>query len=101
LVTFESVASALAALPRLFFEPDGSFVWVAEDGTWQLDGQLYDRGPALDYVEIKGTCASQSLEKLLVALRSGQEPLTFHLVREGVDVDEGVGIAAFDSASRT
>lgn len=29
-VTFEQAETALAALPRLFIEPDGSFVWVGE-----------------------------------------------------------------------
>src|SRR4051812_40193066 len=40
-VTFEQVAAALEVLPRMFFEPDGSFVWVSPDGEphWQLDGQ--------------------------------------------------------------
>ena len=30
--SFEQVTAALEELPRMFLEPDGSFVWVIEDG---------------------------------------------------------------------
>ena len=43
-VTFDDVAKRLTELDRLFFEPDGSFVWVSNNGPteWQLDGLLND-----------------------------------------------------------
>lgn len=91
-VSFESAAAALETIPRLYFEPDGSFVWVGDqegDRTaWQLDGQLHDRGETLDYVELKGSCSRSSLRSLWDHLRPGDEVLVFHLVRPGVFVDE-------------
>lgn len=89
-VTFESAAAALEGLPRMYFEPDGSFVWVSSAGEtpWQLEGQLQDRGQCLDHVEIKGTCAPAAFAGLLQALRSKEEPLVFQLVQAAVIVDE-------------
>jgi hypothetical protein len=73
-VTFEEVFAALEAWPRMFIEPDGSFVWVGQerlaDGTdaaWQLDGQLYDRDERLLYLELQGTCPSAAWEQILDA----------------------------------
>jgi hypothetical protein len=86
--TFEAAAAALEALPRLYFEPDGSFLWVGEQNAWQIDGQLHDRGETLDYVELKGHCPASALACLLRALRTADETLIFHAVREGVFVDE-------------
>lgn len=88
-VTFEEAAERLSALPRMFFEPDGSFVWVSAFGpAWQLDGQLQDRGPALDYLELKGKCAAEPWERLLHTLGWPQQELVFQIVREGIFVDE-------------
>ena len=41
-VTCEQAEAALAALPRLFIEPDGSFVWVTDDAqrSWPIDGRV-------------------------------------------------------------
>jgi hypothetical protein len=71
-VTFEQVFAALEAWPRMFIEPDGSFVWVGQvtlaDGTqaaWQLDGHLYDRDERLLYLELQGTCPRTALEQIL------------------------------------
>jgi hypothetical protein len=73
-VTFEQVFAALEAWPRMFIEPDGSFVWVGEeqlpDGNvtaWQLDGHLYDRDERLLYVELQGTCPRASFDRILAA----------------------------------
>lgn len=88
-VTFEQVAERLSALPRMFFEPDGSFVWVSNaPPSWQLDGQLQDRGPALDYVELKGVCPAADWERLLATLGWPEQKLLFQLVREGIFLDE-------------
>ena len=88
-VTFEQVAERLSTLPRMFFEPDGSFVWVSSaQPRWQLDGQLQDRGPALDYVELKGTCAAAEWEKFLTTLGWPGKKLLFQLVRAGIFLDE-------------
>ena len=73
-VTFEDVFSALEAWPRMYIEPDGSFVWVGQDSLadgsvspWQLDGHLYDRDQRLLYVELQGTCPRAAFEQLLAA----------------------------------
>ncbi|MCE9546541.1 MAG: hypothetical protein K8T25_13625 [Planctomycetia bacterium] len=61
--TFDEAIALLSELPRMFVEPDGSFVWVGGDGSalpeidaWQIDGLLYDQGPRLSHAEIKGIC---------------------------------------------
>lgn len=90
LVTFEEAAAAIERLPRMFFEPDGSFVWVSarDEAAWQLDGQLQDQGERLDHVELKGTCSAAALAQLLAALRSDGETFVFQLLRAAVIIDE-------------
>jgi hypothetical protein len=89
-VTFEAAAAALEALPRLYFEPDGSFLWVSSEGPmpWQLEGQLQDRGAQLDHVEIKGTCDAAAFAALQQALGGDSHPLVFQLVQAAVVIDE-------------
>jgi hypothetical protein len=90
-VTFDDALAALAALPRMFIEPDGSFVWRGADagGTpsgniaWQLDGNLIDRGDVLAYVDLKGTCPLERLEEVLAAVGWLHSPLAFQLPRKG------------------
>ena len=86
-VTFEAALDRLAKLPRLFIEPDGSFVWRGSDGRggeWQVDGNLVDEGEALAYVELKGCCPSERFDDLLAALGWPQQPLIFQLPRRGI-----------------
>ena len=89
-VTFEQAEASLAALPRMFIEPDGSFVWVADDTprSWQVDGNLYDRDGRLLYVEVKGSCPAATFDRLLRTLGWPEVPLMFQLVREAVYLDE-------------
>jgi hypothetical protein len=89
-VTFEQAEASLAALPRLFIEPDGSFVWVADDAQrlWQVDGNLYDRNDRLLYVEVKGSCPGAAFDRLLRVVGWPDVPLAFQLVREAVYLDE-------------
>lgn len=75
-VTFEEVYQILEAWPRMFIEPDGSFVWVGQEtlsdgalASWQLDGHLYDRDGRLLYVELQGTCPLSAFERILRACR--------------------------------
>ena len=99
-VSFDAALAALEALPRLFIEPDGSFVWAgpAPDGQpWQIDGNLIDRGDCLALVELKGSCPSQQLDQLLKALGWPQAGLVFQLTQQGVFVDE----AAFRTLAAT
>jgi hypothetical protein len=90
-VSFEKAFAALAQLPRLFIEPDGSFVWRGTDDAgeaWQVDGNLIDRGDALAYVELKGTCPSERMDEILRALGWPETPLAFQLPRAGLVLTE-------------
>ncbi len=90
-VEFDSAFALLSRLDRLFIEPDGSFVWtgVAADGeSWQVDGNLIDRGDVLAYVELKGRCPEERFDRLLAIFRSAPEELAFNLVRRGVTISE-------------
>ena len=90
-VTFEEVFAALEAWPRMFIEPDGSFVWVGEEqdslgtiSTWQLDGHLYDRAERLLSVELQGRCPWTALEQLIAVLGDPREELCVEQRREGI-----------------
>ena len=89
-VTFEDAALALSAIDRLYFEPDGSFVWVSDnpDQSWQLDGVLYDRAGQLLYAEVQGTCPADIFDRLLTALGWPAIRLMFQLRLEAVFLDE-------------
>lgn len=90
-VTFDEALQALATFPRMFIEPDGSFVWTgeaADDARWQVDGNLIDCGPSLAYVELKGHCAVEQFDALLAALGWPQQQLLFQLPDQGVLLDE-------------
>ena len=84
-VTFEQAIDALQALPRMFIEPDGSFVWVAEVDSepWQLDGQLHDGLGHLATVEIKGQVGADRWSQLVQCFGSENVPLLVQFVREG------------------
>lgn len=87
--TFEEVADALGSLPRLFVEPDGSFVWVSSgEPAWQLDGVLYDGTERLWYVDLKGRCPEAEFDRLLAALGWPETPLCFQLVRQAIWFEE-------------
>lgn len=88
---FDRVVAEFAALPRMFMEPDGSFVWTGstDDGQpWQVDGNLIDRGDVLAYVELKGVCPTERFDELLSALGWPDSPLVFQLPRRGVFLEE-------------
>ena len=89
-VSFEQAAERLQRLPRLFFEPDGSFVWVSSTDSvaWQVDGSLFDRAERLLYVELKGSCAPAAFDHLLAAFGWPELPLVFQLMRPAVFLDE-------------
>lgn len=97
-VSFEQAAKVLEAMPRLHFEPDGSFVWVS--GThdvepWQVDGNLYDRDESLVAIDLKGTCTRGQLSQLLDVFRSEGRELMIEIVRDAVFVRETHFIESF------
>ncbi len=89
-VSFEQAADRLQELPRMFFEPDGSFVWVGDEQgqRWQVDGQLTDRDGRLLFVELKGDCPANQFDQLLAAFGWPATPLIFQLTRHAVFLDE-------------
>jgi len=89
-VTFDRASEILIALPRMFLEPDGSFVWTGEQEgqPWQVDGVLYDAGPTLAHVEMSGACPANEFDQFLAALGWPAAPVMFQLIQEGVFVSE-------------
>ncbi len=73
-IDFDSLGRELEHWPNLYFEWDGSFVWVSPqrlaDGSpaWQVDGMLYDHAGALQYVELKGHCPMDAWRELISAM---------------------------------
>ncbi len=88
--TFEEASERLEALPRMFLEPDGSFVWTSSqsDRVWQVDGNLYDRAERLAFVDLNGCCPAEEFDRLLAAFGWPHTKLVFQLTREAVVLDE-------------
>lgn len=88
--SFEEVAEEVSALPRMYFELDGSFVWVVETQgqRYQLDGSLYDDGVKLLNVDLKGICDEETLETFLRCLGWPNQEIVFQLVQRGVYLTE-------------
>jgi hypothetical protein len=88
--TFEQAIAALAALARMYCEPDGSFVWVSPQGAspWQIEGNLFDRAGRLLFVDLKGNCPGDQFDLLLPAFGWPATPVVFLLAHEAVFLDE-------------
>ena len=89
-ITWEQAAESLQGLPRMIFEPDGSWIWsggVRVD-RWQIDGHLFDFEDRLHRVEIHGSCPEDSFNQLLTCFGWPQTRLTFEQVKEGTTLDE-------------
>ena len=70
-MTLESFADQVSDWPGLYFEMDGSFVWAAREGETnigQIDGMIYDRDNAIEYLDLKGSAPRFAWEKLLGVL---------------------------------
>jgi hypothetical protein len=89
-VTFDAAFAALEQIPGVFIEPDGSFFLVSRPGEakWQVEGNLYDQGACLAYVEMKGCCPDERFDELLRPLAWPAVPLVFQMVREGTELTE-------------
>jgi hypothetical protein len=87
---FETALARLAALPRLYTEADGTFVWGSAQGepAWQIDGKLFERNGQLLFVDLKGTCPGAKFDRLLSAFGWPHTKLMFQLTREAVFLDE-------------
>jgi hypothetical protein len=92
-VSFEVAAELLEVFPRMYFEPDGSFVWVSssnDEAVWQVDGNLYDRDGSLIAIDLKGTCNREQLQHLLDVFRAAGRELMIEVARHAVFVHERV-----------
>jgi len=105
-LSFEQLVERLLQLPRLFAEPDGSFLWSgtyeAEEhaveslrisslaktcdlpigpptDTWQVEGMLYDRALRVTRVELQGSCPRKAWLQFLECFQP-QNPLVAYLV---------------------
>jgi hypothetical protein len=89
-VSGDEALERLAAEPRLFAEPDGSFVWTSsQDGpAWQVDGNLLERDGRVVLLDLKGSCPRAEFDRLLACVGWPAEPLMFQLVRAAVFLDE-------------
>jgi hypothetical protein len=87
---WETAAAALEALPRMVFEPDGSWIWSGGVGSerWQVNGHLFDFANRLHRVELRGDCPPEAFDQLLACFGWPEQRLTFELVREGVRLSE-------------
>ena len=71
--SFEDAAARLEQMPRLYLEPDGSFVWTQSGGEQQIFGMLYDAANQLQYVELRGCCCRENWQRLVTAIRGATE----------------------------
>jgi len=68
--TMESFAETVSRWPGMYFEMDGSFVWVREsdDSRSQIDGMLYDRNDSIEYLDLKGIATGERWLELFNAI---------------------------------
>lgn len=87
---WEQAAAALQCLPRMIFEPDGSWIWSGGVGTnrWQIDGHLFDFADRLHRVELHGACPAEQFDVLLKCFGWPGVRFSFEMVREGSTLTE-------------
>jgi hypothetical protein len=100
--TWEDAAAKFEQLPRMIFEPDGSFVVSGDDagGRWQVDGHLFDFAGRLHRLELHGECPQAAFDELLQCVGWPAQSVLFQTVREGMTLgeDEFRGIAGGEDA---
>ncbi len=89
-ITWEQAAEALQTLPRMIFEPDGSWIWSGGVGAdrWQIDGHLFDFDDQLHRVELRGECPEEAFGQLLGCFAGQTTKLAFEQVIEGITLSE-------------
>jgi len=89
--SYEELERRLSRLPRMFCEPDGSFVWVGPAARqWQLDGLIVDDGRSVVHLELKGHCCLPVWQQLLQQLDWPARPLMVQVVQAGLFLAEEV-----------
>ena len=89
---FDDAINKLNALPRLFAEPDGSFVWTSphENLRWQVNGNLYEKNDNILFVELKGYCPQVEFDQLLACFLADENVCVIQLTRAAVFVSASV-----------
>lgn len=89
-IGFDVALDRLAALERMYVEPDGSFVWTSrrEGLSWQVDGNAAERDGKVLLVDLRGSCPPTEFDRLLDALGWPAQAVMFQLVRPAVFLDE-------------
>jgi len=89
-IGFDDALARLAALERLYVEPDGSLVWTSprEGLRWQVDGNLFERDGRVLLVDLKGTCPPDGFDRLLAAFGWPGQAVMMELVQAGVFLDD-------------
>ena len=87
-IVFDDVLNQLNTLPRLYAEPDGSFVWTSpqENIRWQVNGNLYERNDRVLFVELKGSCPTSEFDQLLACFLQDEKACVVQLTRPAVFV---------------
>ena len=87
-IVFDDVLNQLNTLPRLYAEPDGSFVWTSpqENIRWQVNGNLYERNDCVLFVELKGSCPASEFDQLLACFLQDEKACVVQLTRPAVFV---------------
>ena len=87
-IVFDDVLNQLNTLPRLYAEPDGSFVWTSpqENIRWQVNGNLYERNDRVLFVELKGSCHASEFDQLLACFLQDEKACVVQLTRPAVFV---------------
>lgn len=89
-IGFDAAFERLAALERMFAEPDGSFVWTSprEGLAWQVDGNAFERDGRVLLCDLRGSCPPAEFDRLLAAFGWPAEPVMMQLVRPAVFLAE-------------
>jgi hypothetical protein len=77
-VAWETAYENLARLPRMYTEPDGSFLWTGEtaETAWQLEGTLFDDGQVIRRIELVGNCPTSQWLQFFGALDCNQDSIS-------------------------
>ncbi|MCC6509184.1 MAG: hypothetical protein IT423_08760 [Pirellulaceae bacterium] len=89
-ISWERALANLELLPRMFAEPDGSFLWSGHDervGPWQLEGTLFDDGQVVRRIELVGNCPPANWLGFLQALETDWHSISVELLDESQVVD--------------
>ncbi|MGN6132932.1 MAG: hypothetical protein ACTHOU_00475 [Aureliella sp.] len=83
-ISLDDALANLERLSRMFVEPDGSFLWTgghaSGDSSWQLEGNLYDDGRHVQYVDVAGDCPEGEWTTFLAALGESLSTVALQLL---------------------